>query len=116
MNYTDPDEPTVPDDYITMTRLTSVDESGYTTFEVVINPDDAETHRLAMNNNHTLAIEKRYWMINDEYKTVSTDTFMFNFTCNTTAEDFPYAFSDTCFNYEWCLRNYRVDFFGRACP
>ena len=68
-----------------------------------------------MNNNHTLAIGKKYWMIGDQYRYVYSDTFSIGFECDNRTEDYPHAFNDKCYNYDWCGNNYRKNFFGNRC-
>ena len=75
-----------------------------------------------MNSIHTFAFGKSYEVIansrttDQELRYINSETFSVQFTCNETDNTtYPHILDTKCINYEWCLNNYRQDFYGNTC-
>ena len=118
-NYTDNADSRAHTGYVKLNRQNSIDEEGFTSYTLSLNPDNGSRFRLAMNNEHNLGIAKRYFIderpddwwtsgINsDERESYRwlyfEDVIQVNFRCTPSRDEYwPYANGTKCINYSWC--------------
>lgn len=61
-NYTDDADSRANTGYVSLNRQNSIDEEGFTSYSLSVNPNNGGRFRLAMNNAHNFGIAKRYFI------------------------------------------------------